>query len=416
MVGTVAYMPPEQALGGEVDAARRPLLARRDALRAGDRPAAVRRRRPGRDHQPAHQHAAGRAVLARPRLPARARGADPAPAGEGPRERPAIGDRGARGAGGDRRVAEPASSRLRLGSERATRSTASPAASSSGASRSWASCGRLSTARSSGRGPAGDAGRRAGHRQDAHGEELATYARLRGAQVLWGRCYEARARRPTGPGCRRSAPTSTNATPQALRSELGSGAADIAQVVSEVRERLPGLAGAAASMEPEQARFRLFDASPRSCATPSTDQPLVLVLDDLHWADTGSLRAARVPRARAGRGAPAAARHLPRRRAAAPPPARRRRSPSSRASASRARSPARPQPPRTSAVSSRPRAAISPPAEALVAAVVHAQTEGNPLFVTEVVRLLVQEGELNPERLGGTGAAGASASRRACAR
>ena len=30
---------------------------------------------------------------------------------------------------------------------------------------------------------------------------------------------------------------------------------------------------------------------------------------------------------------------------------------------------------------------------------VHSQTEGNPLFMTEVVRLLVQEGELDPERL-----------------
>ena len=40
---------------------------------------------------------------------------------------------------------------------------------------------------------------------------------------------------------------------------------------------------------------------------------------------------------------------------------------------------------------------IAPPAT-LVSAV-HTQTEGNPLFVTEVVRLLVQEGELTQERL-----------------
>ncbi len=41
-------------------------------------------------------------------------------------------------------------------------------------------------------------------------------------------------------------------------------------------------------------------------------------------------------------------------------------------------------------------AGITPPA-GLVEAVYH-QTEGNPLFVTEVVRLLVQEGGLAPER------------------
>src|SRR5262249_25487445 len=38
---------------------------------------------------------------------------------------------------------------------------------------------------------------------------------------------------------------------------------------------------------------------------------------------------------------------------------------------------------------------------ALVGAV-HSQTEGNPFFVTEVVRLLAQEGELTPERLSDT--------------
>ncbi len=34
---------------------------------------------------------------------------------------------------------------------------------------------------------------------------------------------------------------------------------------------------------------------------------------------------------------------------------------------------------------------------------VHRQTEGNPLFVTEVVRLLVQEGELNQDPSSGSG-------------
>ena len=42
-------------------------------------------------------------------------------------------------------------------------------------------------------------------------------------------------------------------------------------------------------LDPEQARFRLFDASSASCATPRGAQPLVLVLDDLHWADKPSL-------------------------------------------------------------------------------------------------------------------------------
>jgi len=40
-------------------------------------------------------------------------------------------------------------------------------------------------------------------------------------------------------------------------------------------------------------------------------------------------------------------------------------------------------------------AGVDPPSG--LAEAVHTQTEGNPLFVTEVVRLLVQEGELTQE-------------------
>ncbi len=36
---------------------------------------------------------------------------------------------------------------------------------------------------------------------------------------------------------------------------------------------------------PEQARFRLFDSITTFLKTASQRQPLVLVLDDLHWAD-----------------------------------------------------------------------------------------------------------------------------------
>jgi class 3 adenylate cyclase len=119
-------------------------------------------------------------------------------------------------------------------------------------------------------------------------EELATYARVRGAQVLWGRCYEGEGAPAYWPWVQIIRSFVHDRDPQQLISTMGTGAADIAQVVSEVRERLPGLPQPP-SLEPEQARFRLFDSIATFLQNASMSQPLVLVLDDLHWADKPSL-------------------------------------------------------------------------------------------------------------------------------
>ncbi len=119
-------------------------------------------------------------------------------------------------------------------------------------------------------------------------EELATYARLRSAQVVWGRCYEGEGAPAYWPWVQAIRSYVYERSPEALLSELGTGAGDIAQIVSEVRERLPGLPPPPA-LEPEQARFRLFDSVTTFLKNASRGQPLVLLLDDLHWADKPSL-------------------------------------------------------------------------------------------------------------------------------
>ena len=119
-------------------------------------------------------------------------------------------------------------------------------------------------------------------------QELATYAGLRGAQVLWGRCYEEQGVPPYWPWVQAIRSYVRERDPEQLRSEMGAGAADIAEVVSDVRERLPGLQPAP-QLEPDQARFRLFGSITGFLKTASQRQPLVLVLDDLHWADQPSL-------------------------------------------------------------------------------------------------------------------------------
>lgn len=119
-------------------------------------------------------------------------------------------------------------------------------------------------------------------------EELATYASLRHARVLWGTCHEEEGAPAFWPWVQIIRSYVHSAEPNELMSEMGAGATDIAQVVSDVRERLPDLPPPPA-LEPDQARFRLFDSITTFLRTVSRSTPLVLVLDDLHWADKPSL-------------------------------------------------------------------------------------------------------------------------------
>ena len=69
---------------------------------------------------------------------------------------------------------------------------------------------------------------------------------------------------------------------------MGPGAADISEILPELGVRLEGLEKPPV-LEPEQARFRLFFSITTFLKNVSRSQPLVLVLDDLHWADESSL-------------------------------------------------------------------------------------------------------------------------------
>ena len=74
----------------------------------------------------------------------------------------------------------------------------------------------------------------------------------------------------------------------ALGERLGGAAVELAQILPELRELLPGLPEPL-SLESEGARFRLFDATAGFLRSTSMDQPIVLFLDDLHAADAPSL-------------------------------------------------------------------------------------------------------------------------------
>jgi len=73
-----------------------------------------------------------------------------------------------------------------------------------------------------------------------------------------------------------------------LRSEMGHGAANIADVIPEIHDKITDLKPSP-NLEPEAARFRLFDSISTFLKNAAQSQPLMLVLDDLHWADKPSL-------------------------------------------------------------------------------------------------------------------------------
>ena len=222
-------------------------------------------------------------------------------------------------------------------------------------------------------------------------ERLAAEARRRGALTLAGRCWEAGGAPAYWPWVETLRAYLRRVEPGAVRLEIGSGAAEIARLLPELEEFFPDLPPVPPATS-DGARFRLFDAVGRFLTAAAAARPLVLVLDDLHAADTPSLlllqflarelgdarvlvvatyRDTEVP---AGGDLAAALPELAR-----------------DGSGSRVRLGGLTEPDIARLVEAI--AGVAPAAAAT--RLILAETEGNPLFVGEMVRLLVSEGQLD---------------------
>ena len=119
-------------------------------------------------------------------------------------------------------------------------------------------------------------------------EQAATYAALRGGKALVGHCYEEGSLSlPYLAFVEALRSYVLEHDTDALRDELGSGAADVARIVSEIRERVD--VEPSAPVEPEEDRYRLLQAVSSFLRNASSVQPLLIVLEDLHDADSGTL-------------------------------------------------------------------------------------------------------------------------------
>jgi serine/threonine protein kinase/class 3 adenylate cyclase len=119
-------------------------------------------------------------------------------------------------------------------------------------------------------------------------EQLATYVGMRGGKSLVGHCYEEGSLSlPYLPFVETMRSYVIQGDREELSNQLGQGAADVARIVSEVRDRVDVVP--ATSSSPEEERFRLFQSVASFLRNASKAQAMCLVLEDLHDADKGTM-------------------------------------------------------------------------------------------------------------------------------
>ncbi|HVL92057.1 MAG TPA: BTAD domain-containing putative transcriptional regulator [Acidimicrobiales bacterium] len=231
-------------------------------------------------------------------------------------------------------------------------------------------------------------------------DALGHRAAAAGALVVWGRCYEGEGAPPFWPWAQVLRDLVAHTPADELAAAAGAGAADLAQLVPELGARPEAAAaGVAAPIDPEAARFRLYDSTTRLLLRASAARPLVLVLDDLHWADVASLRLLQFLAVEVRTGSLLVVGTF---RDGEVSPGH----PLAEALGALAREPALERLQLggldRGAVEAYIEAAAGSRVDAGVVDEVHDRTEGNPFFIEELVRLLASEGRL-------TAPAGASA-------
>ena len=119
--------------------------------------------------------------------------------------------------------------------------------------------------------------------------ELAVIAEQRGSRVLWGRCYEKEGAPPYWPWVQAIRSYVRDCDPDQIRNEMGPGASDIAEIVPDVWSTLTDLKRSPILQSPDRARFRLFDSITTFLKNACGRHDIVLILENLHWADHPSL-------------------------------------------------------------------------------------------------------------------------------
>jgi class 3 adenylate cyclase len=117
--------------------------------------------------------------------------------------------------------------------------------------------------------------------------ELVRRAHDAGTVVLWGRCDEELGV-PFEPFAEALRHYVASVPAARVRAEIGPLGGELTRVLPDLAARVPGLAPPVQA-DSETERYRLFEAVTDFLAEISHTDPVILVLDDIHWADKSSL-------------------------------------------------------------------------------------------------------------------------------
>ena len=118
--------------------------------------------------------------------------------------------------------------------------------------------------------------------------ETAAYASQHGFQIFWGRCHEGEWAPPYWPWIQIMQSYLSSSDSESIQALMGKRAIHIGDVVDEVRDMLPELPHSEPA-EPQVRRFLFFEAITYFMKRASQLEPLFLIIDNLHCADTSSL-------------------------------------------------------------------------------------------------------------------------------
>ena len=225
-------------------------------------------------------------------------------------------------------------------------------------------------------------------------EELAARAAAQGTVVAWGRGYEGEGVPAFWPWVQVIDALIAQLEPQHAAEALGEGAAVLAQIAPQLKT-VARQAAPLPPCDPAAARFRLCREMTGFLSRVAADQPVLVVLDDLHWADAASLELARFAATRlAGTPIMVAVAYRPADvttdDALALTLAELARVPGFIRLPLQGLNPSEVD--RLAAQTT----GVSP--SPAVSAAIYDQTEGNPFFVVELARLLAAEGALSQEK------------------